>query len=91
LALFGYFPTYTLGNLYAAQFWEKINADLPELNKQIAKGQFLELREWLNDNIHRHGKRYRAEDLCKRVTGKDLSADPFLRHLTAKAEAVYGI
>lgn len=89
--LFGYFPTYTLGNLYASQFWEKINADLPELSKQIAKGKFLELRDWLNENIHKHGKRYRAADLCKKVTGKELSAEPLLRHLTAKAEAVYGI
>ena len=89
--LVGYFPTYTLGNLYAAQFWERINADLPELNKDIAKGKFGELKTWLNENIHAHGRRYRAAELCKKVTGKELSADPLLRHLTGKAEAVYGI
>jgi carboxypeptidase Taq len=89
--LIGYFPTYTLGNLYAAQFWDKINDDIPDLSKQIAKGKFLALKDWLNDNIHRHGRRYRAGELCKKITGKDLSADPLLRHLTEKAEAVYGI
>jgi carboxypeptidase Taq len=89
--LIGYFPTYTLGNLYAAQLWETINEAIPDLNKQIAKGKFLELKTWLNENIHRHGRRYMAADLCKKVTGKELSADPLMRHLTEKAEAVYGI
>ncbi len=89
--LVGYFPTYTLGNLYAAQFWEKINADLPGLEKEMGKGQFGSLRQWLHDNIHRHGKRYRAGELCRLVTGSDLSAEPLLRHLRAKAKAVYGV
>ncbi|CAG0993168.1 carboxypeptidase Taq [Phycisphaerales bacterium] len=89
--LFGYFPTYTLGNLYAAQFWEKINEAIPDLNKQIAKGKFGALKEWLNTNIHSHGRRYTAGDLCARVTGKPLSADPLLRHLTGKAEKVYRV
>jgi len=89
--LIGYFPTYTLGNLYAAQFWEKITADIDDLPKQIGKGQFDALLHWLRENIHRHGKRYRAADLCRRVTGKALSADPLVEHLTRKAEQVYGI
>lgn len=89
--LIGYFPTYTLGNLYAAQFWEKINADMPDLHKQIAKGKMLDLRDWLRTNIHQHGRRYRAGELCEKVTGKPLSADALLRHLRGKAEAVYGI
>lgn len=90
-ALIGYFPTYTLGNLYAAQLWEKINRDIPGLEKNIAKGEFAPLLAWLRKNIHRHGRRYGAGELCRRVTGRALSADPLLRHLTAKAEAVYGI
>ncbi|MBS0197181.1 MAG: carboxypeptidase M32 [Planctomycetes bacterium] len=89
--LIGYFPTYTLGNLYAAQMWEKINEDLPDLSKRIAKGKFGDLKTWLNQKVHRHGRRYSAAELCKRVTGKELSADPLMRHLTAKAQAVYGI
>jgi len=89
--LIGYFPTYTLGNLYAAQFWETIQEQIPDLNKQISKGKLLPLKEWLNENIHRHGRRYLAADLCKRVTGKELSAEPLLRHLREKAAAVYGV
>jgi carboxypeptidase Taq len=89
VGLIGYFPTYTLGNLYAAQFWEKINDDLKDLPKQIAKGKMLELRDWLRTNIHQHGRRYRAGELCEKVTGKPLKADALLRHLRKKAEAVY--
>ncbi len=89
--LIGYFPTYTLGNLYAAQFWETINAQLPHLQKDIAKGKFLDLKDWLNTNIHRHGRRYLAGELCKKVTGKELSAEPLMRHLRGKAEMVYGL
>jgi carboxypeptidase Taq len=89
--LVGYFPTYTLGNLYAAQFWEKILNDMPSLPKDMTKGRLLDLRDWLNDKIHRHGRRYTATELCRKVTGKSLSAEPLLRHLRRKAAAVYGI
>jgi carboxypeptidase Taq len=89
--LFGYFPTYTLGNLYAAQLWEKIQTDLPDTNKNIAKGEMLELREWLRVNVHQHGRRYSASELCERVTGKPLDSAPLLRHLRGKAKMVYGV
>ncbi|MCC6676778.1 MAG: carboxypeptidase M32 [Phycisphaerales bacterium] len=89
--LFGYFPTYTLGNLYAAQFWEKINSDIKDLPKQIGKGEFGTLKSWLNKNIHAHGRQYRAGDLCQRITGKPLGADPLLRHLEGKLGPIYGL
>ncbi|MBI4212504.1 MAG: carboxypeptidase M32 [Deltaproteobacteria bacterium] len=89
--LFGYFPTYLLGNLYAAQWWEKIQKKIPDLNQQIAKGKFLVLREWLRENIHRHGRRYSASELVERVTGKSLTAEPFLAYLHAKYGNLYGI
>jgi carboxypeptidase Taq len=88
--LVGYFPTYTLGNLYAAQFWETIRSAIPALDDQIARGQFADLREWLRANIHAHGRRYRAADLCQRLTGKPLSADPLMRHLEGKLRPLYG-
>jgi carboxypeptidase Taq len=56
----GYFPTYTLGNLYCAQFFEQACEDISDLHKQIEKGEFSELREWLNDRIHQHGRRFTA-------------------------------
>ncbi len=89
--LVGYFPTYTLGNLYAAQLWEKINADLPDLNARVARGDFVSLRAWLNTNIHAHGRRYRAAELCQRATGKPLSAEPLMRHLEGKLKPLYGV
>ncbi|CAN5728570.1 thermostable carboxypeptidase 1 [soil metagenome] len=89
--LMGYFPTYTLGNLYAAQFWEKINRDITDLDKRMARGDFAELLAWLRRNIHRHGRRYEAHELCRRITGKPLSPEPLMRHLEGKLGALYGI
>lgn len=89
--LIGYFPTYTLGNLYAAQFWETILKEIPDLKSQISKGEFGVLREWLREKIHRHGKHYRADELCVRITGKPLSADALLRYLEGKVKDVYGV
>ena len=88
--LIGYFPTYTLGNLYAAQLWETIQQVIPDLKGKLGRGEFLPLKQWLNTNIHMHGRRYTATDLCKRVTGKPLSADPLMRHLEGKLRPLYG-
>jgi carboxypeptidase Taq len=87
----GYFPTYTLGNLYAAQFFEKARAGLRGLDDSIGAGDFAPLLGWLREKIHRHGKRYTAGRLVREVTGSDLSAEPLLRHLRAKASELYGV
>jgi carboxypeptidase Taq len=87
----GYFPTYTLGNLYAAQFFEQARTDLGDLDAQFARGEFLPLLGWLREHIHRHGKRYTARQLVRKVTGRDLSAEPLMRHLTRKAQEFYGV
>ncbi len=87
----GYFPTYTLGNLYCAQFFEAALEEIPDLHRQFEKGKFGELKEWLNENIHQHGRRFTASELCQRVTGKPLSADPLLRHLEGKLRPLYGV
>lgn len=89
--LVGYFPTYTLGNLYAAQFWEQINKDIKDLPKQIAKGDFAKLKGWLNKNIHGPGRQYRAGELCEKVTRRPLSADPLLKYLEGKLKPIYGL
>lgn len=89
--LYGYFPTYTLGNLYAAQFFEQIRIDLPDIDQQIARGEFVPLLGWLRTNIHQHGQRYRGAELVQRITGKPLSADALLRHLSSKAKEYYGV
>ncbi len=89
--LVGYFPTYTLGNLYAAQWWEKMHADMPELDAQMARGEFGKIRGWLNTNVHAHGRHYHAGELCERVTGKPLSAEPYMRTLEGKLRPLYKI
>lgn len=82
----GYFPTYTLGNLYAAQFSDAIRRELGEdnLTGVIRSGDFTTVRNWLRDRIYTHGRRFRAGELCNRATGTELSAKPFLRYLAGK-------
>jgi carboxypeptidase Taq len=87
----GYFPTYTLGNLYAAQFFQQARKDLGDLDGQFARGEFSNLLNWLRQNIHRHGRRYSARELVKKVTGRDLSWEPLMAHLSTKARQLYGI
>lgn len=79
----GYFPTYTLGTIYAAQFFAQASKELP-LAERVAAGQFQDLREWLREKVHRHGKKYSVDDLVKRVTGSPLNAQPLMDYLEAK-------
>jgi carboxypeptidase Taq len=87
----GYFPTYTLGNLYAAQFMEKARQDLDNLDEDFRRGEFGRLKGWLNQKIHHLGQKYRAPELCRRITGKPLSHQPLLNYLRDKHAALYGI
>jgi carboxypeptidase Taq len=87
----GYFPTYTLGNLYAAQLMEQARQDLGELDADFRHGQFGGLKNWLNEKVHRLGQRYRAAELCRRVTGKSLSHRPLLTYLQKKYAPLYGL
>jgi len=87
--LFGYFPTYTLGNLYAAQFVEALRRDLPDLDDRLARGELRPVREWLRERIHRHGRRWPAPELCRQVTGNPLSAEPAMNYLEEKYTRLY--
>lgn len=89
--LVGYFPTYALGNMYAAQFYETARAELGDLDAMFAKGQFKPLKSWLNEKIHVHGKRYPAARLVEVVTGKPLTSAPLVQHLRTKFTALYGL
>ena len=82
--LFGYFPTYTLGNVYAAQLFEAAQRSLGALDDAFARGDFRPLREWLQREIHRHGKTWRAPDLIAHATGQPPSAAALLTHLNRK-------
>ncbi|MBK8390129.1 MAG: carboxypeptidase M32 [Saprospiraceae bacterium] len=88
---FGYFPTYSMGSFYAAQFFKQAQKDLTDLDEQIAKGNTAPLLQWLRENIHQHGRRYEAEELCKRVTGKPLNLKAFIDHAKEKYSDIYRI
>ncbi len=89
--LLGYFPTYALGNLYAAQFSYQAHQDLPDLEAQIAQGALGPLKTWLNEKIHARGARATASELVEEVTGAQLSADYFIDYLWEKFGALYGL
>lgn len=87
----GYFPTYALGNLYAAQFMEAINRDLPNLWEEVRRGEFSPLLSWLRRKIHVHGRARSARELCFDITGCEPQAAPFIRYLKQKYGDLYGI
>jgi carboxypeptidase Taq len=87
----GYFPTYTLGNLYSAQFMEQARRDMPDLDADFRAGRFEGLKGWLNDKIHHQGQRCRAGELCRRVTGRPLSHQPLMSYLHGKYGPLYAI
>lgn len=86
---FGYFPTYALGNLYNVPILNQARRELPDLDSQIASGQLLPLRTWLKTRIHEIGRRKTASELILDLTGKPLSAEPFLDYLEAKYSDIY--
>lgn len=86
---FGYFPTYALGNLYNIIMYTKANEDLPNMKNDIREGNFLFLRNWLKDNIHEVGRRQTAKEIIKTISGKNLSAKPFIDYLKNKYSEIY--
>ncbi|MBI5365811.1 MAG: carboxypeptidase M32 [Planctomycetes bacterium] len=89
--LIGYFPTYTLGNLYASQLFAAARRDLGDLDAAFARGEFGALKEWLAEKIHRHGMRWRAQELVQRVTGEPRSHRALIDHLRARFGPLYGV
>jgi carboxypeptidase Taq len=81
---FGYFPSYALGAVMAAQFFDALREAVPDVEQQIARGDFGGLMGWLHQNVHGQGARVSAQDLLKLSTGKPLSAAPALRYLETK-------
>jgi carboxypeptidase Taq len=87
----GYFPTYALGNLIAGQLWERVHADVPDLDDRIAAGELQPLRDWLRENVHRHGAKFSSRELLERVVGAPISVTPFVTYLKRKLGDVYGL
>jgi carboxypeptidase Taq len=89
--LIGYFPTYAIGNLVAGQLWERVRADLPDLDAQMSAGELTALREWLRENVHRHGSKWGAGEVLERVTGAPISVGPFISYLKGKVGGIYAL
>ncbi len=89
--LMGYFSTYALGNMVSAQLWEKINADIPDLDEQIRKGKFDALLGWLRGKIHVFGQKYEPQVIVQRVTGSKIDSAAYVRYLTKKYSDIYGL
>ncbi len=87
--LVGYFPTYALGNLYAAQLFEAMSASLPDIWGQVEAGNFGGILGWLRTHVHVHGRRKTATDIVRTATGREPSSEPFMRYLTEKYSALY--
>ena len=87
----GAFQGYTLGNIMAAQFFAKAKEAHPDIPEHIRGGKFDVLRGWLTDNIYQHGAKYTADELVKRVTGDDLTIDPYMDYLWDKFQPLYDL
>lgn len=88
---FGYFPTYALGNLYAASLWKALRAELPNIEQRLARGELLPVRDWLRGTVHRSGARFDAEPLITRITGHGLTDSDFIAYLQVKYASLYGM
>lgn len=86
---FGYFPTYSLGSFYAAQFYAKAAQDIQNLEKQVEQGNTAPLLQWLRSQVHQHGRFYTSEQLCEQVSGEVLDIQHFLRYLLDKYRDIY--
>ncbi|MCC7078510.1 MAG: carboxypeptidase M32 [Acidimicrobiia bacterium] len=91
MGAFGYFPTYTIGNLVASQLYEAARAELGDFESAFEEGEFSPLLDWLRDRVHRHGSRYLPDELVDRATGHPLSPEPFLTHVRRICEDNYGV
>ncbi|HSH68007.1 MAG TPA: carboxypeptidase M32 [Bacteroidia bacterium] len=88
---FGYFPTYSLGSFYAAQFFAQAQKEIPHLGSQIEGGNLKPLLDWLREKIHKHGKYYTAEELCVHLTGEKLNFSFFMNYAKEKYNQLYNL
>ncbi len=86
---FGYFSTYALGNLIAAQLWECMVNDIPDVDDQIQRGEFGELTSWMKEKVHRHGAKFEPQELVQRITGSKIDQRPYMLYLSNKYAEIY--
>lgn len=87
----GYFPTYALGNLYAAQFFAQFTQEFPDWEKRVSQGKFLFIREFLQQHVFRYGREFRSAELIQKSTGKAFSADDYVKYLQKKYSKIYSL
>jgi carboxypeptidase Taq len=87
---YGYFPTYTLGNIYSGQLLAVLTRSIPDWRRQLVQGNLEDIRAWLTKNVHSYGDLYDPADLMLRITGKKLDAEPYLEYLRRKYSELYG-
>jgi len=90
-AMFGYFPSYMLGNLYGAQMFAQVKKEIPDLTERITNGEMETLLSWLREKVHRLGKTCEPKELIRDITGEDLNPSYFMDYITAKYEHVYNL
>jgi carboxypeptidase Taq len=81
---FGYFPTYSLGNVMSVQIWNRLCEDVEDVEEQISRGEFGAVREWLREHVHRHGRKFLPAETLERAVGAPIDPEPYLRYLQAK-------
>jgi carboxypeptidase Taq len=86
---FGYFPSYTLGAMYACQFFNALKKKDPDVEEKIKSGKYVDIKEWLNEKIHQKGRLYSTDDLVTQVTGEPLNPDHFIQYLKDKYSDIY--
>lgn len=87
----GHFQGYTIGNILSAQIWEAALAARPEIAAEVGQGKFATLRAWLEQSLHRHGRKYTGPELVRIATGQPMSIEPYMRYLEGKFGGIYGV
>jgi carboxypeptidase Taq len=88
--LFGYFPSYALGNIYDGVWLTKLNRDLPDWKGDVEKGVYKNIKTWMTENVYGYANLYDPEDLVEHVTGTGLVVEPFIEYLDEKFRGIYG-
>jgi carboxypeptidase Taq len=86
---FGYFPTYALGSIIASQIWKETTDEIPDIYDRISRGEFGDLREWLRERVHRHGRKFTPAETMERMVGGPIDVGPFIRYLKEKFGEIY--
>lgn len=88
---FGYFPTYSLGSFYAAQYYAQAKKEIADMETLHEQGDYKPLLQWLRNKVHRHGRKYRSAELCKLITGQGLNFNAFMQYASGKYKDIYDI